>query len=54
MKAPLLKIAGGICIDLKNLPEDIGMVQVKVVAGNAIWSSDYESLEFLSINLSQG
>lgn len=50
-EASLIKIAGGICIDLKNPPSVNGMVQVKV-AGNGInWSSDYESLEFLSINL---
>lgn len=53
MDASLIKIAGGICIDLKNPPPVNGMVQVKVEANNLSWSSDYESLEFLSINLSK-
>jgi hypothetical protein len=52
-EASLIKIAGGICIDLKNPPPVNGMVQVKVVANGINWSSDYESLEFLSINLSK-
>lgn len=52
-EASLIKIAGGICIDLKNPPPTNGMVQVKVTAPGVSWSSDYESLEFLSINLSK-
>ena len=53
MKAPLLRVAGAICIDLKNLPEENGMVSVEVAAGQQTWSSDYQSLEFLSISLSK-
>lgn len=52
-EAALIKLGGGICIDLKNPPPANGFVQVKIVANGINWSSDYESLEFLSINLSK-
>lgn len=51
MEAPLRKIGGSLCVDITNLPSSNGMVQVKVWADQAVWSSDYESMEFLSINL---
>jgi len=51
MEAPLLKIAGGLCADIKNLPPSNSLVQVKVSGDQFAWSSDYESMEFLSINL---
>jgi hypothetical protein len=51
MEATLLKIAGGLCADIKNLPPPNSLVQVKVSCDQFTWASDYESMEFLSINL---
>ncbi|CAN5729780.1 hypothetical protein BH10BAC2_BH10BAC2_15840 [soil metagenome] len=53
MEAPLLKIAGGLCADIKNLPPPNSLVQVKVLGDQFMWASDYESMEFLSINLTK-
>jgi hypothetical protein len=50
-KARPFKFGQGLCVDIKNVPADDSLVQVTITGPQFEWSSDYESVQLLSINL---
>ncbi len=45
------KFGQGLCVDIYNVPSDDALVQVTLTGPQFEWSSDYESVQVLSINL---
>jgi hypothetical protein len=45
------KYGQGLCVDIFNVPSEEALVQVNVSGPNFEWSSDYESVQLLSISL---
>lgn len=41
----------GLCVDIYNVPSEESLVQVTITGPQFEWSSDYESVQLLSINL---
>lgn len=41
----------GLCVDIYNVPSEDALVQVTITGPQFEWSSDYESVQLLSINL---
>lgn len=41
----------GLCVDIRNVPSEDALVQITLTGPQFEWSSDYESVELLSINL---
>lgn len=50
-KAKPFKYGQGLCIDVFNVPSEDSLVQINIDGPNFEWSSDYESVQLLSINL---
>lgn len=50
-KAKPFKFGQGLCVDVINVPSEHSMVQVTIETPEFEWSSDFESVELLSINL---
>lgn len=50
-KAKPFKFGQGLCVDIYNVPSENSLVQVSISGPQFEWSSDYESVELLSINL---
>lgn len=50
-KAKPFKYGQGLCIDIYNVPAEDSLVQVCVKGPQFEWSSDYESVQLLSVNL---
>lgn len=45
------KYGQGLCVDIYNVPSEEALVQVSIKGEGFEWSSDYESVQLLSINL---
>lgn len=45
------KFGQGLCVDIYNVPSEEALVQVTISGPDFEWSSDYESVQLLSINL---
>jgi hypothetical protein len=45
------KYGQGLCVDIYNTPSENALVQLAITGPNFEWSSDYESVQLLSINL---
>jgi hypothetical protein len=45
------KFGQGLCVDIRNIPSEDSLVQVTIQGPQFEWSSDYESVQLLSINL---
>lgn len=50
-KARPFKFGQGLCIDIYHVPSDESLVQITLTGPQFEWSSDYESVQLLSINL---
>ncbi len=50
-KAKPFKFGQGLCVDIYNVPSEDSLVQVTITGPHFEWSSDYESVQLLSINL---
>lgn len=50
-KAKPFKYGQGLCIDIYNVPSEDSLVQVCIIGPQFEWSSDYESVQLLSVNL---
>jgi hypothetical protein len=50
-KARPFKFGQGLCVDIYNVPSEDSLVQVTITGPQFEWSSDYESVQLLSINL---
>ena len=50
-KAKPFKYGQGLCVDVFNVPSEDSLVQVNIDGPNFEWSSAYESVQLLSINL---
>ena len=50
-KAKPFKYGQGLCVDVFNVPSEDSLVQVNIEGPDFEWSSDYESVQLLSINL---
>ncbi len=50
-KAKPFKFGQGLCVDVFNVPSEDSLVQVNITGPGFEWSSDYESVQLLSINL---
>jgi hypothetical protein len=45
------KFGQGLCVDIYNVPSEDALIQVTIQGPQFEWSSDYESVQLLSINL---
>jgi hypothetical protein len=45
------KFGQGLCVDIYNVPSEDSLVEVTITGPQFEWSSDYESVQLLSINL---
>ena len=50
-KAKPFKYGQGLCVDIRNVPSEDSLVQVTIQGPTFEWSSDYESVQLLTINL---
>ncbi len=41
----------GLCVDIYDLPSENALVQLTIQGPQFTWTSDYESVQLLSINL---
>jgi hypothetical protein len=53
-KAKPFRFGQGLCLDIFHVPSEDSLVQVSVKGPQFEWSSDYESVQLLSINLQKG
>ncbi|MCL6257474.1 hypothetical protein M3O96_00120 [Aquiflexum sp. TKW24L] len=53
-KAKPFRFGQGLCLDIFNVPSEDSLVMVSVKGPQFEWSSDYESVQLLSINLQKG
>lgn len=50
-KTKPFRFGRGLCVDVKNVPSESALVQITLQCPEFSWSSDYESIELLSVNL---
>jgi hypothetical protein len=50
-EAKLRKISNALYVDVKNIPNPNALIQITITGPGVYWSSDYESVDMLTINL---
>ena len=50
-EAKPFRFGQGLCVDIYNVPSEDALVQISITGPQFEWSSDYESVQLLSINL---
>ena len=52
--ARILPLAGGLAVDVKNIPDGQVFVQIQVQAQDTTWTSDFEPIDLLSVHMQRG
>lgn len=52
--ARILPLAGGLAVDVENIPQGQVFVQVQVQGRDTTWTSDFEPIDLLSVHMKRG
>lgn len=52
--AKILPLAGGLAVDVENIPHGQVFVQIQVEAQDIAWTSDFEPIDMLSVHMRRG